>query len=52
MRATSIVCSHPCEELLRREVEECLAIMNGAMPARDLAPYFRGRQMSYRRIGP
>lgn len=52
MRATSIVCSYPCEQLLRREVEEYLAIMNGEMPARDLAPYFRGLQMSRRRLRP
>lgn len=52
MRATSIVCSYPCEQLLRRQVEEYLAIMNRQMRARELAPYFRGLQMSYPRLRP
>lgn len=43
MKATSIVCSYACEEFLRRECEEMIAIMTGEMRARDLAPYFRDR---------
>ena len=49
MRATKIVCSQACEEFLRRECEEMIAIMNGEMVARDLAPYFRDRVGCHRR---
>lgn len=41
VRATSIVCSAVCEDLLRREIESYLEVLDRKVRARDLAPYYR-----------